>query len=290
LTARVNRREETVGKYPIGMNGAVEMKCDLPEQVAIIDELGYDYVELRNSQVEEYLKENTLADLRALLARSRVKPLSVNALQPLSVGSETDRRRLVESADWHLRTAAATGCPYVVACWFGGPEGLPVDESTRQVVEGVKLVSDLAAHYGVKIAYEPLGNEGYPIHTVTDTMRLLQTVARANVGWLLDIYHFHAVGDSLEALANSDVDKLYFVHMNDVKDLPSERLTGLDQRVLPGDGVADLRGIISTLHGLAYKGPFSVELFNAEFSSWNPREFARTAKQKTEAILDKYWA
>lgn len=278
-----------MGRYSLGMNGAVEMNCDLTEQIALIDELGYDYIELRDSQVEEYLKLHTLEDLRALFVGARVKPLSVNALQPLSVGSEADRRRLLESADWHLRTAAATGCPYLVACWFGGPEGLPIDESTRQVVEGIKLVSDLAADYGVKIAYEPLGNKGYPVHTVADTMSLLQTVNRDNVGWLLDIYHFHAVGDSLQALADSDVGKLHLVHMNDVKDLPSERLTGLDRRVLPGDGVADLRGIISTLHGLAYKGPFSVELFNAEFSSWDAREFARTAKQKTEAILDKYW-
>lgn len=278
-----------MSKYQLGMNGGIEMNCGLAEEVAIIDKLGYDYIELRNWKVDEFLKEHSFEDLRALMDGVKVKPLSVNGIYPMNLVSSSDLERLWLHAAWNIQLTAASGCPYVVACCFGGPEGLSLDEGRRQITEGLKLVSDLAAKFDVKVAYEPLGNKSYPIHTVADTMELLQTVDRDNVGWLLDVYHFHTVDDSLEALAASDVDKLYLVHFDDVKDLPYERLTGLDQRAFPGDGVSDLKGILSTLYRIGYKGPFSVELFNKELASWDPYEFATVVKQKAEAVLDKYF-
>ena len=81
----------------------------------------------------------------------------------------------------------------------------------------------------------------------------------------------------------------FIVHYDDVKDLPYESLLGLDQRALPGEGVADLKGILSTLYRIGYRGPFSIELFNEEMTTWDPEEFASVAKQKAEEVLDKYF-
>jgi len=281
--------EGQVRNYEIGMNGAMEMNCGLGEQIAIIDELGYDWIEFRDWSVAEYLQRHEMGELLALLAAARVKPLSVNAIMPITLGQGDDRERLKGQARRCLELAATLGAPYVVACCYVGSEGFPRAEGARRVIQGIELVSDLAGDFGIKVAYEPLGNVEYPIHTIADTMDLLRTVDRDNVGWLFDTYHFHTAGDSLEALAGSDLEKLYFVHIDDVKDLPYERLAVLTERLLPGDGVCDLAGMLATLRGVGYEGPFSVEMANKEFLSWDPREFALVAKQKTEAVLDRYF-
>jgi hypothetical protein len=69
-----------VGKYLLGMNGGIEMNCGLAEEVAIIDKLGYDYIELRNWKVDIFLKDHSFDDLRALMESVKVKPLSVNGV------------------------------------------------------------------------------------------------------------------------------------------------------------------------------------------------------------------
>jgi 2-keto-myo-inositol isomerase len=278
-----------VGKYLLGMNGGIEMNCGLAEEVAIIDKLGYDYIELRNWKVDIFLKDHSFDDLRALMESVKVKPLSVNGVFPVNLASLADQQRLWLHAAWNIQLAAASNCPYVVACCFGGAEGLSLEEGKRQILEGVRLTADIAAKYGITVAYEPLGNKSYPVHTIADTMELLETVDRDNVGWMLDVYHFHAVDDSLEDLAKADVDKLLIVHYDDVKDLPYESLLGLDQRAFPGEGVSDLKGILSTLYRMGYRGPFSIELFNEEMATWDPEKFASVAKQKAEEVLDKYF-
>ena len=274
----------------IGMNGAKSMNCDLATEISIIGALKYDCIELRDWTLADYLKEHDVGELRALLENANLPPLTINAIEPTTLGPGPDRERLIETADWRLRVAAAIACPYVVANCWGVSDGLSADEGKRQVVEGLKFVSDIASDYGVKIAYEPLGSKDSPVHTIADTMDMLRQVNRENVGWLFDVYHFHVVDGSLEALAKSDIEKLFLVHIDDVKDGPYESLAiPASERLLPGDGVSALPEILATLHRAGYRGPFSVEMFNEEFLAWDPYQFAKTAKEKTVAVIDKYF-
>jgi 2-keto-myo-inositol isomerase len=120
-------------------------------------------------------------------------------------------------------------------------------------------------------------------------MELLERINRDNVGWLLDFYHFHMANQSLASLAKADVTKLLMVHIDDIKDLPYEKLLSMDQRLFPGDGVCDTAGVLRTLYQAGYEGPFSVELFNSEFLGWDPVNFAKAAKEKTEAVMEEYF-
>jgi 2-keto-myo-inositol isomerase len=279
-----------MGKVRIAMNGANSMNCAFEREIDIVGELGYDCIELRDWTLADYLTNHTTGEVRSLLEKANLAPLTINAIEPTTLASASDRDRLTDAADWRLRAAAEIGCPYVVANCWGVPDGLSGDEGRRQVIEGLKFVSDMASEHGVKIAFEPLGSKNSPVHTVAETMSVLGEVDRDNVGWLFDVYHFHVVDGSLDALAESDIDMLFVVHIDDVKDMPYESLAiPASERLLPGDGVSDLSGILSTLHRAGYRGAFSVEMFNKEFLARDPYEFAKAAKEKTEAVLDKYF-
>ena len=279
-----------MSKVRIAMNGANSMNCDFEREIAIVGELQYDCIELRDWTLADYLTRHTAGEVRTLLERANLAPLTINAIEPTTLASDFDRDRLFETADWRLRAAAEIGCPYVVANCWGVPDGLSADEGRRQVVEGLKFVSDMATKHGVRIAFEPLGSKDSPVHTVAETMSVLGEVNRENVGWLFDVYHFHVVDGSLDALADSDIAKLFVVHIDDVKDMPYESLAiPASERLLPGDGVSDLPGILSTLYRAGYRGPFSIEMFSKEFLKWDPYEFAETAKVKTKAVLDQYF-
>ena len=273
--------------HKLGLNG-ISLNCGQAEEIAIAGRSGYDYLEMRNWKLEAFLRERPVEDLPMLFAEAKVKPLSINGIEPITLGPGEDRQRLTQTARWHLQTAGAIGCECVVVN-TSGAFGLSEQEGRRQVVEGLKLVSDIAAEYNVKLAYEGL-DQRLPVHTIADTMEVLEQVNRDNVGWLFDLHFFHIADGSLESLARADVDKLLLVHISDVPDLPFEDLViGKAIRLFPGEGAIATEAILGVLKKMGYQGSFSIELYDPEFMKWDPLEFCKTAKEKTLAVLDKYY-
>jgi 2-keto-myo-inositol isomerase len=279
-----------VEKWELALNGADTMRCGLAEEIAIVGRLGYDWLEIRDWKLEEFLEEHSVEELRELFSKANVKPLDINTIEPITLGPGEDRQRLEREATWRLRLAGAIGCKLVVAGCYGAPEDLSEQEGMQQVIDGLKLASDIAAEHNVMVAYEFLGARALPVHTISDTMEVLDILDRDNVGWLFDFYHFHVADPSLEALAQADMSRLLLVHINDAKDLPYEELAiPKNERLLPGDGVSATQDILGTLYRLGYRGPFAIELVNPEFLEYEPVEFAKIAKQKTLVILEKYF-
>jgi len=64
-------------------------------------------------------------------------------------------------------------------------------------------------------------------------------------------------------------------------------LLDLQSRVIPGDGVAPLAGILRKLREKGYTGPMSVELFLPKYQEADPFELAREIKRKSEALFQQ---
>jgi 2-keto-myo-inositol isomerase len=277
-----------VGKWKLGLNG-ISLNCGQAEEIAIAGGLGYDYLELRLPKLEEFLRERPIEDLPRLFSEAQVKPLSINGIEPIAVGPGENSQQFAERARRCLTMAGRIGCECVVVNPYGIAKGLSESEGRRRVVEGLKLVSDIAAKCDVKLAYEFLDSQ-FPVHTIADTMEVLQSVDRNNVGWLLDFHFFHVADGSLESLARAGADRLLLVHVNDLPNLPLEDLAlGKAARVFPGDGALATESILKTLHQMGYQGPFSVEVLDPKFLSWDPLEFCSVAKEKMLAVLDRYY-
>jgi 2-keto-myo-inositol isomerase len=279
-----------MGNWQLGLNGDIAMTCGLAEEIAIAGQLGYDWLEIRDAKLEAFLKERSLEDLRALFAEAKVKPLAIGGIMSLASGAQLDRETMEQQAEWRLRMAGAIGCECVVVYPTVGAGDAASGEDRHLLVESLQLISDIAVKYGVRVAYEFIAVRSTPVHGVASTMALLDSVGRANVGWLFDFYHFHVADGSLDALAKADASRLLLVHIDDVKDLPYEALASMDKRLFPGEGTAATASILHTLHQIGYQGPFSVELWSKEYSTWDPWEFARVARDKTLAVLEKYYA
>ncbi len=56
-------------------------------------------------------------------------------------------------------------------------------------------------------------------------------------------------------------------------------------RVYPGDGILDLKRMISILKDADYSGDFSLELFNPSYWEEDPGEVARIGLEKMHAFL-----
>ena len=105
-----------------------------------------------------------------------------------------------------------------------------------------------------------------------------------NVGLLVDSFHCHASATPWEEVARLPKEKIVLVHLNDAP--PAARHEIQDStRLLPGDGVLDLRAFMNALRAAGYNGPASLEVFSDELKKLDPKDAARRAWSATSRAL-----
>jgi 2-keto-myo-inositol isomerase len=106
-------------------------------------------------------------------------------------------------------------------------------------------------------------------------VRVAEIAGHPRVGVLFDTAHYHVTSTKLRDINESSVRHIKHVHLDDMPDTPAD-LTHRDfDRVLPGEGVVDLPGIISALEQNGYRGYFSIEMFSANLWRLPAKEAAR---------------
>ncbi|HEV2762970.1 MAG TPA: TIM barrel protein, partial [Pyrinomonadaceae bacterium] len=183
---------------------------------------------------------------------------------------------LLEECEELCAVASDLGCPAVVVV----PSPLPERKGRDEVVEeSVRVLGELglvAERHNVGLAFEFLGQPGCSVQTLELANEIVGHVARANVGLVIDSFHFHAGGSSLLSVDALDPARLFVLHINDAEDLPRERLEDR-HRLLPGLGRLPLAEIVAALRRVGYNGVASVEIFRPEYWERDPFELARDA-------------
>jgi sugar phosphate isomerase/epimerase len=202
---------------------------------------------------------------------------------PLLPGPDNPRER-VDAILASLERLAPFG-PTGVVCLTG-----PGDDR-ETVVRGLREVGAAAARLGLRIALEPYQRRGgelwSQIFTLAEAARLIDEVDEPAIGIQFDTWHLWNTPDLLEDIERF-AGRFAGVHVNDWR----EPTRGWADRVLPGDGAADVPAILAALERAGWDGYYDLEIFsdNGAFgtaypdSLWDvePAELVRRAKERFE--------
>jgi sugar phosphate isomerase/epimerase len=136
------------------------------------------------------------------------------------------------------------------------------------VVSRARACAGVLENYGLRLGLEFVGpyhlrGGRYPyLHSLPQTIRLLDAIDRENVGVLLDSYHWYANGGDPAELRQLPLSRIVHVHINDTDKSPEEAHDF--QRLLPGEGRIDLAAFVGYLAESGYDGPLSVEVLRQE--------------------------
>ena len=177
-----------------------------PKQILLAYELGYDFVEVNN-------KGDVMNDEKypELLALSKKLPegffYSCNCLlapSPRITGPDADFDGLREYCEKSFARLAELGVRMIV---FGSsdakriPEGFSREVATEQIINAVRMFSDIAEKYGQRVCIEPLREaECNCVNTVDEAVEIATLADRANVGAHADYYHMMQNGEKLSKL------------------------------------------------------------------------------------------
>lgn len=273
----------------ICFNQATTMKnSTLEKDLEFCEKYGYELIEIRLDKLRDYLKIHTVEDLAAFFKKSRIKPYAFNALEFITFRDEAGYKQIKDDLKFLCEVGEKINCKKIVVVPTFDIGGYTKTQIKEESMRALNDLADTAEKYGVKLAYEFVGYPNCSVNTFGQTYDIVKSVNRDNVGLVLDCFHFHAMGSRIEDLKKADPKKIFIFHIDDSEDLPVGAARD-DKRLWPGEGAVDLDTILSTLKEIGYSEMTSVELFRPEYWDWDIEKTIKVGKEKTEAVVSKYF-
>jgi sugar phosphate isomerase/epimerase len=143
-------------------------------------------------------------------------------------------------------------------------------QNFRQHAERLRQVAKIAGDGGVRLGLEYVApktlwaSQRYPfIHTMAEMKDLLAEIGAANVGMVLDSWHWWHAGDSAEDILTLRGGDVIAVDLNDAPAGIQKDQMSDNHRELPcATGVIDVGAFLSALNQIGYDGPVRAEPFN----------------------------
>ncbi|HEX6664887.1 MAG TPA: sugar phosphate isomerase/epimerase family protein [Gaiellaceae bacterium] len=215
-----------------------------------VDGIGIWEIKLPVGGDEEALRVLASSGLAAASAVPAVP--SILPLALMDGPADPDER--IDAICGSLHRLARFG-PSAIVCLTG-----PGDDR-ETVVDGLRLIGDEAVRANVRVGLEPInrvgGEDWTMIRSLREAVDLLEEVDRPAIGIQFDTWHlWNSAGlfTDIERYA----DRFVGVHVADWR----EPTRGWADRVLPGDGIADLPAIIGALDRAGWDGFYDLEIFS----------------------------
>ncbi|MDK2971400.1 MAG: hypothetical protein PWP23_1155 [Candidatus Sumerlaeota bacterium] len=193
--------------------------------------------------------------------------------------SEEGRRKAIDDNRRAVDEAAAIGAPHVVLV-CGAVPGLPLDESRRQITDGIAAVLPHAEQAGVRLAIEPLhpmyADDRSAVNTMRQANDMVEQLASKSVGVAVDIFHLWWDPELEAQIARcAALDALFAFHICDWR-TPTRDL--LNDRGLMGDGCIDIPSIRGWVEANGFRGFNEVEVFSTEYWGMNQQAYIEKIK------------
>jgi sugar phosphate isomerase/epimerase len=180
-----------------------------------------------------------------------------------------------------LDTADALGARQANAIVVG-ERGTPHEA----IAEAVDTMCAEAAAHDVRVGIEFA--RGSLVRTLADLAAVRALLPHRDLGITVDAWQIHWGPSTLDDLSEVPGPAVYSVQLDDA---PAERPDDFghatyEGRLVPGEGVADLVGLLRTLDAIGYDGPVTVEAINADLiAATDPVDLALRLGDATRAVI-----
>ena len=251
------------------------------DDLRIYRESGAEGIGIWEIKLEQGREGEQLTALRSSGLESTNAIPAVPSIAPIPIPGPDDPAARVEAYCAGLRRLAPFE-PSAVILLTGAGE-------RRDVVDGLRIVAGEARSAGLRIALEPYsrhgGEEWTIVNTIPEAVVLIEEAGVAeDVGIMFDVWHLWDT-DGLEEQLQAELGRIAGVHVSDVR----EPTRSFADRVLPGEGVANVPRILAALDRAGWQGFYDLEIFsdNGAFgnaypdSLWDvpPAELARRGRE-----------
>jgi sugar phosphate isomerase/epimerase len=245
----------------VGIVELSTLSASFEDDLAAYAEAGVDAIGICEIKLEEGRETDQLAALRrsGLEASCAVPAVPSILPAPALGGPEGPDERVTAMVAGMRRLAPFE--PTAFVC-FTGPAGeLSENEARRTVIDGLRTVADEAARLGIPAGVEPMSahfREDWTLVTTLDeAAALIDEVGSDGLGLTFDTWHLWDTPAAVEQIGRHGP-RIVCVHVADWR----RPTRGWCDRVLPGDGEADLPSLLQALERVGWEGYYELEIFS----------------------------
>ena len=196
----------------------------------------------------------------------------------------------VDIAKAMLEMCRALGSKVLLVCSSTSAHG---SGDAGVLARDLRKLATLAVPHGIRIAYEAL-SWGRHVNEYTQAWDIVAEADRANLGLAIDSFHILATETGVERLQEIVAGKIFLVQLADFmwQEIRSreERInTARHFRVFPGEGVHSekVARLVRDLDQLGYRGDYSFEVFNDDYTQLPPAVVAERARRSVKWLTDQ---
>jgi sugar phosphate isomerase/epimerase len=255
---------------------------DLVKTIEIAAEAGYDGVELWVSDVRDYKDKGlSLTELRKIITSNSLSVEGAIGFASWIADDPDQRQAGFIQMEQDMNMMAELECKRIAAPPYGF-SGQELD--FLMAGERYREVLDLGRKTGVMPQLEFWGSSPV-LHHLGQALYIAAAANDPDARILADVYHLFRGGSGFNGLKMLDGSRLELFHMNDYPgDIPVTQLKDSD-RVYPGDGVAPMKEILTTLHRMGGAKVLSLELFNPSYWQEDALAVASRGLQKMKNLV-----
>ncbi len=256
---------------------------DFRDRVETLSKAGFRGMGIWHADLEHVLLKYSLKDMKKILDDNGIIHLELEFLRDWF--REGDEKRLSDIEKIKLLEASeALNASHV-----------KVGDFEQKITPMNKLIDSFASlcseadEYGARIGFELMPFS--MINTLEDTLTMLEAANADNGGVVIDYWHMVKLGISASEVAAIPSRFLTSVELNDGYIEAPEGMDFLTEttchRMFCGDGEMDVDGFVKELWASGYRGPFGIEVLNAEEREWPLDRIVSYAYETTIAPFEK---
>lgn len=240
---------------------------------------GFDAMELRRIDFERCYEAGMSNDQVLDLIKKSGIPVGVLGVKyGFLFAQGTEQEELFDIYHLSCQNAVALGCDMLMSA-PGQNDG-----AIKYAIESLKRAGDIAAKYGLRIGIE--FNSQHPtLNSIAAQSELIEGAGKANVGYLIDAYHFARSGAPGASFGDMPADKIYCFQYSDLSPTPVTGVRRPTDRLAPGKGVVRWAEIFRLLKEKGYTGYLSYEAPNPDLWAQSPYDVCREGVELTKKLL-----
>jgi sugar phosphate isomerase/epimerase len=279
----------------VSLNGAVTRGVSGFDKARLAARVGYGGVDWDFGAMKTAGVDAT----KALFAELRIKPTIANLpmARPFPFNGEQPafQQALTQLAE-DTAFSSAIGCQKMMVV-LPASSPLPKDEQRKISRDRLAAMSEVLQNSNMRLGIEFLGVQQFRtprpdgpvthpfIWNLPDAVALAKD-SGANIGIILDVWHWHHSGSTIDDILAAGKDRIVHVHVSDAKAQPPEDVRD-NQRLMPGEGVINLVGFFQALKKIGYDGGVSPEPLGRVPQDMSADEGAKLALDTTLTVMKK---
>lgn len=257
----------------------------MPIFLEAISKAGFQGVELRRDQTFEFLANNTVEDLHTLLKKNNLECITFNAVELFSLCPQNEFERILKYTKRLMKIGTQIGCDMIITVPSFINNALGDSVIIVKTIERLKRLGKLAARYSFQLGFEPLGFPNCSVRNIDLALKIINHEDLPEMGLVIDTFHFFVGEHSINNLEKIPLEKLWLIHVNDAIEKPLKELQD-SHRVLPCQGIFNLKMFVEKLKEMGYDKWLSLELFNERMWELDPFKVAEDSMTSLMKLMD----